>query len=200
MFNLRMLLSCFISYLIFSDKRVFYLNLNITRLVRSDIRNWVTLVSTLIYGKRMHHSPTSSNGHLHNVHLSTAATFLADRPYIDLVSTYLQRPPLYSGHFFSGQTIHWLLFQPIYNVHLSTAATFLADSPYIDSCFNLSTTATSLQWKLSSVPKVAVLERFKIIWGWRRLIKVVRGDYIDIGSGAMQRLSDCKNYTRKSDE
>ena len=151
MFNLTMLLSCFISYLIFSDKRVFYLNLNITRLVRSDIRNWVTLVCTLIYGKRMHYSPTSSNGHLHNVHLSTAATFLADRPYID-------------------------------------------------SCFNLSTTATSLQWKLSSVLKVAVLERFKIIWGWRRLIKVVRGDYIDIGSGAMQRLSDCKNYTRKSDE
>ena len=151
MFNLSMLLSCFISYLIFSDKRVFYLNLNITRLVRNDIRNWVTLVCTLIYGKRMHYSPTSSNGHLHNVHLSTAATFLAD-------------------------------------------------SPYIDSCFNLSTTATSLQWKLSSVPKVAVLERFKIIWGWRRLIKVVRGDYTDIGSGAMQRLSDCKNYTRKSDE
>ena len=151
MFNLRMLLSCFISYLIFSDKRVFYLNLNITRLVRNDIRNWVTLVCTLIYGKRMHYSPTSPNGHLHNVHLSTAATFLADRPYID-------------------------------------------------SCFNLSTTATSLQWKLSSVPKVAVLERFKVIWGWRRLIKVVRGDYVDIGSEAMQRLSDCKNYTRKSDE
>ena len=151
MFNLTMLLSCFISYLIFSDKRVFYLNLNITRLVRNDIRNWVTLVCTLIYGKRMHYSPTSSNGHLHNVHLSTAATFLADRPYID-------------------------------------------------SCFNLSTTATSLQWKLSSVPKVAVLERFKVIWGWRRLIKVVRGDYVDIGSEAMQRLSDCKNYTRKSDE
>ena len=39
MFNLTMLLSCFISYLIFSDKRVFYLNLNITRLVRNDIRN-----------------------------------------------------------------------------------------------------------------------------------------------------------------
>ena len=151
MFNLTMLLSCFISYLIFSDKRVFYLNLNITRLVRNDIRNWVTLVCTLIYGKRMHYSPTSPNDHLHNVHLSTAATFLADRPCID-------------------------------------------------SCFNLSTTATSLQWKLSSVPKVAVLERFKIIWGWRRLIKVVRGDYVDIGSGAMQRLSDCKNYTRKSDE
>ena len=147
MFNLTMLLSCFISYLIFSDKRVFYLNLNITRLVRNDIRNWVTLVCTLIYGKRMHYSPTSSNGHLHNVHLSTAATFLAD-------------------------------------------------SPYIDSCFNLSTTSASLQWKLSSVPKVAVLERFKIIWRWRRLIKVVRGDYVDIGSEAMQRLSDCKNYTR----
>ena len=34
---------------------------------------------------------------------------------------------------------------------------FLADSPYIHSFFNLSTTATSLQWPLSSVPKV---ERF----------------------------------------
>ena len=32
------------------------------------------------------------------------------------------------------------------NSHLSTAAIFLADSPYIHSCFNLFTTATSLQW------------------------------------------------------
>ena len=38
--------------------------------------------------------------------------------------------------------------------------TCLADSPYIHSCFNLSTTATSRQWQLSSVPKVAVVERF----------------------------------------
>ena len=33
-----------------------------------------------------------------------------------------------------------------YNSHLSTPAIFLADSPYIHSCFNLFTTATSLQW------------------------------------------------------
>ena len=37
---------------------------------------------------------------------------------------------------------------------------FSADSPYIHSCFNLSTTATSLQWPFSSVPKVAVVETF----------------------------------------
>ena len=63
--------------------------------------------------------------------------------------------------FFSGQSIHPLLFQPLYNRYLSTMATslqqpslhyghlsttsFLVDSPYIHSCFNLSTTATSLQ-------------------------------------------------------
>ena len=41
--------------------------------------------------------------------------------------------------------------------HLSATATslqkpfFLADSPYIHSCFNHSTTATSLQWPLCSV-------------------------------------------------
>jgi len=40
-------------------------------------------------------------------------------------------------------------------------AIFLACSPYIHSCFNLSTTATSQQWPLSSVPKVAVVEMFK---------------------------------------
>ena len=38
---------------------------------------------------------------------------------------------------------------------------FLADSPYTASCFNLSTTATCPQWPLSSVLKVAVVERFK---------------------------------------
>ena len=32
----------------------------------------------------------------------------------------------------------------------SQTAIFLADSPYIHSCFNLSTTATSLQWPLPS--------------------------------------------------
>ena len=47
------------------------------------------------------------------------------------------------------------------NGHFSTAAIFLANIPYIHHCFNLSTTATSQQWPLSSVPKVAVVvERF----------------------------------------
>ena len=36
---------------------------------------------------------------------------------------------------------------------------FLANSPYTDSCFNLSATVTSLQWPLSSVPKVAIVEQ-----------------------------------------
>ena len=51
-----------------------------------------------------------------------------------------------------------------FNGHLSTTDIFLADSPYIHSCFNLSTMATSLQWPLSSVPKVAIAERFNCIF------------------------------------
>ena len=51
------------------------------------------------------------------------------------------------------------------NGHLSTTAIFSAASDgqsiYIHSCFNLSKTPISLQWPLSSVPKVAVVERFK---------------------------------------
>lgn len=41
------------------------------------------------------------------------------------------RPPLYNGHFFlaatvfGGQSIHWLLFEPLYNGLLSTTATSL---------------------------------------------------------------------------
>ena len=57
---------------------------------------------------------------------------------------------------------------------LSTTATslqlplFWADSPYIDSCLNLFTTVASLQRPLSSVPKVAVVERFDgmFLWTW----------------------------------
>ena len=49
------------------------------------------------------------------------------------------------------------------NGHLSTMATLLADSPCIDSCLNLTTTATSLQWPFSSVPKVAIVERLNCI-------------------------------------
>ena len=45
---------------------------------------------------------------------------------------------------------------PLYNGHLFTTATFFADSPYIDSCLNL----FSLQWPVSSVPKVAAVEQF----------------------------------------
>ena len=57
--------------------------------------------------------------------------FLADTVHtLNLVSTSLQRPPLYNGH-------------------LSSTAIFLpADSPYIDSCVNLFTTATCLLWPL----------------------------------------------------
>ena len=50
--------------------------------------------------------------------------------------------------------------EPSTNGHLSTMTTFLADSPYIDSRLNLSTTVTSLKRPLSSLPKVAVEERF----------------------------------------
>ena len=53
------------------------------------------------------------------------------------------------------------------NGHLSTTAIFFGgggDSPYIDSCLNLSTTVTFLQWLLSPIPKVTVLERFNCIY------------------------------------
>lgn len=47
--------------------------------------------------------------------------------------------------------------------YLSITATLSPGSPYIDSCLDLSTTTTSLQRPLSSVPKVAVEERFNFI-------------------------------------
>ena len=53
--------------------------------------------------------------------------------------------------------------QTFTNYHLSTMAIVLADSPYIHSCFNLSTTATSLHQPLSSAPKVAIVKRFNCI-------------------------------------
>ena len=51
---------------------------------------------------------------------------------------------------------HALLFRNTIEPPLTTTSTqwpffFLADSPYIHSCFNLSTTATSLQWPLKTV-------------------------------------------------
>ena len=87
---------------------------------------------------------------LYNDRLSTIATS---------PQHHLSTPTICLGR----QSIHSLLFQPLYNGHLSTTATslewpplhnghlstmviFLADSPYIHSCFNLSTMATSLQW------------------------------------------------------
>ena len=68
-------------------------------------------------------------------------------------------------------TINLLVYysQTSTSSHLSTVATslqwpvFLADSPYFDSCLNLSTTAISLQQPLSSVPQVAIVERFNCI-------------------------------------
>ena len=141
---------------------------------------------------------------LFNCHLSTTATSLQPLFWwtvhtFTLVSTSLQPLPLHNGHLsstatfplrpplynlsFGGQSIHSLLFQPLYNRYLSTTATslqqspfhnghfstmatslqrpfFWADSPYVHYCFNLFTTATSLQRPLSSVPKVAIAERF----------------------------------------
>ena len=55
-------------------------------------------------------------------------------------------------HINTQSNLHW--WPPLNNSH------FLADSPCIHSCFNLSTPPTSRQWPLSSVPKVAIVERF----------------------------------------
>ena len=49
------------------------------------------------------------------------------------------------------------------NSHLSTLTIFFAESLCIHFCFRLSTMATSLQWPLFSVPKVAIVERFNCI-------------------------------------
>ena len=102
---------------------------------------------------RESYSRTSTNGRL-----STTATLFGGQ-----VIHWLLFKPFYKGHFFGGHTIHWLLLKPLYNGRLPTTAIFLADIPYIDSCLNLSTTATSLQRPLSSVPKVAVVERLNCI-------------------------------------
>ena len=69
--------------------------------------------------------------------------FGADSPYIHScfhLST--------TAIFFGGQSIHSLLFPPLYNSHF-----FGGQSIY-------SLVSTSLQWLLSSVPKVAAVERF----------------------------------------
>ena len=129
---------------------------------------WPPLYNSHFFGGQSIHSLLFQPPY--NGHLSTTAIFVVDSPYIHscfnlltmatslqqpffwwtvhtftLVSTSLQWPPLYNSHFFGGQSIHSLLFQPPYNGHLSTTAIFLVDSPYIHSCFNLPTMATSLQ-------------------------------------------------------
>ena len=110
---------------------------------------------------------TSLNGHLR--HLSqrpplTVATS-AQRPPLTAATSHSghlsQRPPLTAATSHSGRLSQRppLTAATSHNGHF-----FLADSPYIiRSCLNLSTTATSLQWQLSSVPKVAVVERFSCI-------------------------------------
>ena len=47
---------------------------------------------------------------------------------------------------------------------------FWRHSPYIDSCLNFSTEATSLQRLLSSVHKVAVVERFNCISVYSKIL------------------------------
>ena len=60
---------------------------------------------------------------------------------LPLTATSPKRPPLYNRYFFGEESIYCLLFKSLYDGHFSTMA-------------------TSLPWRLSSVPKVAVLERF----------------------------------------
>ena len=94
---------------------------------------------------------------------------------LSTMATSPQQPPFCNGHFFGGQSIHSLLFQPLHNGHLSSMATSLQRRPLHSGHFpttatslqqspfhngHYSTKATSLQRRLSSVPKVAVAERF----------------------------------------
>ena len=41
-----------------------------------------------------------------------------------LVIVFARRLPLYNSQFLGGQSIHWLLFRPLYNGRLSTISTF----------------------------------------------------------------------------
>lgn len=60
---------------------------------------------------------------------------------LPLTATSPKRLLLYNRYFFGEESMYWLLFKSLYDGHFSTMA-------------------TSLPWQLSSVPKVAVLERF----------------------------------------
>ena len=105
---------------------------------------------------------------LYNGHLPTTATSLQWPPihftslHFSTTVTSPQRRPLYNGHLSTSLHFTSLQRSPPHNGHLSTMATslqqpiFFADSPYIDSCLNL----FSLQWPVSSVPKVAAVEWF----------------------------------------
>ena len=121
--------------------------------------------------------PPLYNGHLSttatymsptNGHFSTPAFFFSWRTVLtlNLVSTSLQLPFILADSpytescfnlfttaiFLGGQSIHAFIL-----VSTSLQLPFiLADSPYTESCFRLSTMATSLQWPLFSVCKVAV--------------------------------------------
>ena len=93
-----------------------------------------------------------------NSHLSTRATSPQWPPiyngHLAVTATSPKWPPIHNSHFSTMATSPQR--PPLYNGHLFTTATFFADSPYIDSCLNL----FSLQWPVSSVPKVAAVERF----------------------------------------
>ena len=97
--------------------------------------------------------------------------FFADSPYTEscfnffTTATSLQRP------FFSLRTVHILTLvstslqrPPLYNGHLTSTAIFLpADSPYIDSCVNLFRMATCLLWPLYYIDTDEIPGFFRIL-------------------------------------
>ena len=108
---------------------------------------------------------------LYNGHLSTMANSLRRPPlhYSRLFKTATSPlwPPLYNGHLATTTTS--LQRPPLHSGHLSstvtspqrppfTTALFLVHSPYIH--YIVSTSLQRLQRPLSSVPNVAVVERF----------------------------------------
>ena len=105
---------------------------------------------------------------LYNGHLSTIATFLQWPPlyngHLSTMATSLQQPSLYKGHLSTMAT--FLQWPPHCHGHLSITTTSLQRPPFYDSHFSLQTVSTftlvstSLQWPLSSVPKLAVVETF----------------------------------------
>ena len=108
---------------------------------------------------------------LYDGHLSTTATSLKRPPlhygHLSRVATSPLWPPLYNGHLATTTTSPQR--PPLFNGHLFTMATspqrppfttalFLVHSPYIH--YIVSTSLQRLQRPLSSVPNVAVVERF----------------------------------------